>query len=524
MIIVSVLAVILGISFAIITYFFVPNPSTFIFVILVAISPLLVYLIVKYNVLKVKLNLRERLFIYFIITSLLPSIPIMFIAHHILKASIEKFTDNVVIEPIEISIDGIKKYEEMLGNSIDEFVKDKEKLECGEFGKIVVFSITNGEKTICHISSLHIARDYVVYNNRFYKTKIYPKGKYDIEIGYVVFTNIDRWKEKLANAVVFLKGERWRGKNFETILNIFFLIFALLIFIFSIFFAIAVSNNIIMPIEELKCAIRELAKGNWNKRLKNVPVAELKDLVSAFNEMVDELNKYKKTIRRTEKLVAWREVAQRVAHEIKNPLTPIQLSAERIKKRFYQDPSNLEKVIKDSVNTIMDSVNILKSIVNEFSEFARLPSAKLIKGNLNLVIEEVLRGYPSNDKIIFKAKLDHSLPKIYIDPTQIKRLLINLIQNSISAIKTRGEILIITNYDMDNKKVILSIEDTGEGIDEKVKDRIFEPYFTSKKYGTGLGLAIVEHIIKEHFAKIYFESEKGKGTIFYIEFEVRENV
>ena len=109
MIIVSVLAVILGISFAIITYFFVPNPSTFIFVILVAISPLLVYLIVKYNVLKVKLNLRERLFIYFIITSLLPSIPIMFIAHHILKASIEKFTDNVVIEPIEISIDGIKK-------------------------------------------------------------------------------------------------------------------------------------------------------------------------------------------------------------------------------------------------------------------------------------------------------------------------------------------------------------------------------------------------------------------------------
>ena len=141
-----------------------------------------------------------------------------------------------------------------------------------------------------------------------------------------------------------------------------------------------------------------------------------------------------------------------------------------------------------------------------------------------VVIEEVLRGYPSNDKIIFKAKLDHSLPKIYIDPTQIKRLLINLIQNSISAIKTRGEILIITNYDMDNKKVILSIEDTGEGIDEKVKDRIFEPYFTSKKYGTGLGLAIVEHIIKEHFAKIYFESEKGKGTIFYIEFEVRENV
>ncbi len=524
MVIVSVLAVILGISFAIITYLFVPNPSTFIFVIVVAISPLLVYLLVRYNVLKIKLNLKERLFIYFIITSLLPSIPIMFIAHHILKVSIEKFTNNVVLEPIELSIEGIKRYEEVLSSEIDEFIKNKDKLECGEFGKIVIFSITDGEKAICHINSLHIAKDYVVYNNRFYKTKIYPKEKYDIEVGHLVFMNIDRWKEKLANAVVFLKSERWRGKNFKVVLNIFFIIFALFIFIFSIFFAIAVSSNILMPINELKEAIRELAKGNWNKKLKSVPVEELRDLVFAFNEMVDELNRYKETIRRTEKLVAWREVAQRVAHEIKNPLTPIQLSAERIKKRFYQDPSNLEKVIKDSVNTIMDSVNILKSIVNEFSEFARLPSAKLIKGNLNLVIEEVLRGYPSNDKVIFKAKLEQSLPKIYIDPSQIKRLLINLIQNSISAIKEKGEVVITTRYDVVNRKVILSIKDTGEGIPDEVKDRIFEPYFTTKKYGTGLGLAIVEHIVKEHFAKIYFESEKDKGTTFYIEFEVREDV
>jgi len=142
MVIVSVLAVILGISFAIITYLFVPNPSTFIFVIVVAISPLLVYLLVRYNVLKIKLNLKERLFIYFIITSLLPSIPIMFIAHHILKVSIEKFTNNVVLEPIELSIEGIKRYEEVLSSEIDEFIKNKDKLECGEFGKIVIFSIT----------------------------------------------------------------------------------------------------------------------------------------------------------------------------------------------------------------------------------------------------------------------------------------------------------------------------------------------------------------------------------------------
>jgi hypothetical protein len=127
----------------------------------------------------------------------------MFIAHHILKVSIEKFTNNMVLEPIELSIEGIKRYEEVLSSEIDEFIKNKDKLECGEFGKIVIFSITDGEKAICHINSLHIAKDYVVYNNRFYKTKIYPKEKYDIEAGHLVFMNIDRWKEKLANAVVF---------------------------------------------------------------------------------------------------------------------------------------------------------------------------------------------------------------------------------------------------------------------------------------------------------------------------------
>lgn len=224
-----------------------------------------------------------------------------------------------------------------------------------------------------------------------------------------------------------------------------------------------------------------------------------------------------------QRAAAWTEVARRIAHEIKNPLTPIKLSAERLQRKFggtITDPAFAE-----CTTMIVKQVDGLKNLVNEFSNFARLPQARPVVANLNAVVEESLGLYrQAHPQVDFRFNADTEVPEFKFDPDQIKRVLVNLIDNSVSAVakEPQASIQIMTQYDRDIKTVRLTLADNGEGIPAADRSRIFEPYYSTKEGGTGLGLAIVKRIIEDHNGFIRATPNEPHGVKMVIEMPVHE--
>jgi two-component system nitrogen regulation sensor histidine kinase NtrY len=216
-------------------------------------------------------------------------------------------------------------------------------------------------------------------------------------------------------------------------------------------------------------------------------------------------------------MAAWREVARRIAHEIKNPLTPIQLSAQRLRKRYLGKLQPDGAVFDECTRTIVKQVEELKGMVNEFSNFARMPASKPTPHRLNEIIAETLVLFQEVQKQVRFEFIPNELPMLKLDRDQMKRVMINLIKNSLAAIEKEGKIRIQTSYDRTLQMVRLEISDDGCGIPDEDKERLFEPYFSTRKSGTGLGLTIVNAIISDHNGYIRIRDNKPKGTTFIIE-------
>ncbi|HMU55097.1 MAG TPA: ATP-binding protein [Nitrospira sp.] len=224
---------------------------------------------------------------------------------------------------------------------------------------------------------------------------------------------------------------------------------------------------------------------------------------------------------KAQKVAAWQEVARRVAHEIKNPLTPIQLSAQRMRKKFFEKASDFERVFDESTNVIVNEVTSLKHMVDEFSKFARLPAPQLVQQSLHDVVNEVVALYRGAHKDIdLIVSLDEDLPPLKFDWEQIKRVLVNLLDNSIQAMSQKGRVWLTTQYDTKRRRAVVSIADEGTGIALEDQEKLFVPYFTRKKTGTGLGLAIVRRIITDHEGHIQAGNNHPKGAIFTFELPV----
>lgn len=224
---------------------------------------------------------------------------------------------------------------------------------------------------------------------------------------------------------------------------------------------------------------------------------------------------------KAQRIAAWQEVAKRLAHEIKNPLTPIQLCTERLRKKHYERADNYDKIFDECTSTIINEVNALKMMLDEFSGFARMPVAKPLPNDLNSVIKEVLLLYRGAHKeVTFTENLSDSLPEINIDREQIKRVFVNLFKNSVEAINGNGNVTIKTEYESRNNNVRVEIADDGAGVPPEDKEKIFIPYFSRKKSGTGLGLAIVNRIISDHNGRIIVSDNVPRGSKFVIELPV----
>ena len=229
-------------------------------------------------------------------------------------------------------------------------------------------------------------------------------------------------------------------------------------------------------------------------------------------------------LQKAERAAAWREVARRMAHEIKNPLTPVQLSAQRLQRKYGDKLGEEGSVFKECTQTIIDQVEVLKNLVNEFSRYARMPVTSPALNDLNAVVAEAVSLFQDAHKdIAFEFKPAEALPKFDLDAEQINRVMINLLDNAVAAInKKNGRIEITLSYDEQHRKATVTVADDGAGVPSSNKRKVFEPYFSTKKLGTGLGLAIVSSIISDHHGQVSVADNNPTGTIVSFQLPVSE--
>ena len=291
----------------------------------------------------------------------------------------------------------------------------------------------------------------------------------------------------------------------------------ILLFVLAIIISYFVSSYITNPISELVKKMRQMRLDKSNKKIRtNVSSKEMFTLVSSYNNMVDQIDDNVKQISKSQRELAWREMAKQVAHEIKNPLTPMKLSVQSFKQRFNSKDPKIEEKIQDFSDTLVQQIDVLSSISTAFSHFAELPAQK--NENIDIISTTKLALEIFNEKnISFESKIDSI--KVKIDRTTLIRIITNLVKNSIQATDNVSQAKIIVRIKKARDKAIIEIEDNGMGISRKNRDKIFEPKFTTKSKGMGLGLSIIKNLVTNYNGEIHFKSSKGKTT-FKIELPI----
>jgi len=285
--------------------------------------------------------------------------------------------------------------------------------------------------------------------------------------------------------------------------------------------------RITRPVEKLAHAARQVAAGNWNTQVEVSTSDELGQLAESFNHMTRELIQQREHLLQAERVAAWRELARRLAHELKNPLFPLQLTVENLLRARQQSPEVFEEIFQESSSTLLSEIGNLKAIISRFSEFSKMPSPKFERVDLNEVVRKVAQLFqaqlhaPGRASIVCRLELPVSPVSVAGDPELLHRALSNLVLNAMDAMSDGGTITIRTKQG--GHYAHIEVSDTGSGLTPEECERVFTPYYTSKTHGTGLGLAIVQSVISDHGGRISVRSEKGHGTTFEIELPLNED-
>ena len=275
------------------------------------------------------------------------------------------------------------------------------------------------------------------------------------------------------------------------------------------------SRRLTKPLKSLIVGTQELGRGNLNFRIEKQSSDELGELVKQFNQMANRLQDYQAETIRLEKMAAWQGIARRLAHEIKNPLTPIQLTIQEIADQCPTDDQSYYELVRDCREIVDEEIANLRNLVKEFSEFGRMPTLQKEWLDVNDIIRELVKLY---QHLNIRLTLVDTLPKLYLDEDRIRRALINLIENAAQASTKNDEILISTNHS--GSYVHIAIRDHGVGIEPSELENIFQPYFSTKTSGMGLGLAITQKIAEEHQGRIEVASTLNGGSTFTIHISI----
>lgn len=309
------------------------------------------------------------------------------------------------------------------------------------------------------------------------------------------------------------------------LINIYVFLFA-----FSIIAAIIISNAVTRPLQYIQAMLSRVELGKTNKPIEYKGRDEIGRLVEVYNNKVAELEKSVGLLAKSERESAWREMAKQVAHEIKNPLTPMKLSVQHLNRALRESPANQDELLSRFTNTMIEQIDALSTIASEFSNFAKMPKANNEVLDLVTIIENALHLFNETPDVAFSFKTDIEKAPVFADREQTGRVFINLFQNAIQAIPKEKAGIIKIHLSKKpvlgkekefagagEQTIIVRIEDNGSGINPSQMDKIFSPNFTTKTAGMGLGLAMVKSIIESANGKIWFETQLGTGTVFYVE-------
>ncbi len=274
------------------------------------------------------------------------------------------------------------------------------------------------------------------------------------------------------------------------------------------------------PVRRLAVVAREVSEGNWNARVEEKGGGEIGQLARAFNQMTGQLKEQREHLVQAERVAAWRELARRLAHELKNPLFPLQTTVENLQRAKSKSSEQFEEVFRESTDILLAEIENLEKIIGRFSDFAKMPQPELAPVSLNDIVRSAVKLFEAQFSAVGRPPitpefhLADDLPPVQADAALLRRALENLILNAMDAMPAGGVLMVRTTRD--KSEIHLEVSDTGTGLTPEECQRLFTPYYTTKQHGTGLGLAIVQSVISDHGGRISVESEMGIGTSFHI--------
>jgi len=355
---------------------------------------------------------------------------------------------------------------------------------------------------------------------RFLRIYRADQDRFAVVLSSILPAGFDQKAQALtASREIFTQLDRF-GAVFRIVLVLFFSFFSLPMLLLSILVSFLLSEEIMRPIVNLEEATRRVTQGDYSYRILGRSGDELALLVNSFNKMISELERSRLKIMQTEKVTAWQEIAQRLAHEIRNPLTPIKLSAQRILKKAEESREELDRILEPAVRSIITEVENLDRMLREFRDFSKLPAPQLADVNLKELVREVLTMHEQAFRnVVFNLDAVPEGLILRVDRDQLRQVFTNLFKNASESIQGDGSVWVRAdlvrkgNY----QYCRVQVQDTGCGIEEEYHNQVFNPYFTTKGSGTGLGLPIVERIIFDHKGQIWFETQVGSGTTFFFD-------
>jgi nitrogen fixation/metabolism regulation signal transduction histidine kinase len=276
------------------------------------------------------------------------------------------------------------------------------------------------------------------------------------------------------------------------------------------------SNWVTKPLRFLQTNLSLIQFGKKNQIIEYDKNDEIGVLIREYNKKLLELEQTAEQLAKSERESAWRDMAKQVAHEIKNPLTPMKLSIQQMMRVFEKENPAAKEKVDRLANSLIEQIDGLTRIANEFSNFAKMPSPLLEKVELVDIIKNVISIF-EQEGVVINFESSYNIIELQADKDQLIRAINNLLQNSIQAFDSKKDGVIRISIEVGDDFCKISIKDNGKGIPADRQNKVFVPYFTTKSTGTGIGLSITKQIIENHNGKIYFESQENKGTIFFVE-------
>lgn len=337
-------------------------------------------------------------------------------------------------------------------------------------------------------------------NKQFFSAYRAIIGRNEKPVGFVNVPYLTKQEELDSQVIGFL----------AYLANIYLVVFLLINLV-----AVLISSTITQPLKMIQARLAATGLGNKNERISYEAKDEIGAIVAAYNQMITQLEENQEKINQNQREMAWRQMARQVAHEIKNPLTPMKLSIQHLSRAWNSGSDRLEEMFPRVMKTLMSQIDTMVRIANSFSEFAKMPVAAKSRVLVNEVLMEVVDLYTQTDDIIWLIDIPEERVFSHADRDQLSRCFNNILKNAIQAIHDNG-VIEVTMRNLDDITRI-EITDNGTGMSPEVQERVFEPSFSTKNSGMGLGLSMVKKIIENSGGDISFESVEGKGTTFFIE-------